>query len=343
MRQTPMSEVVKDRVESAAHALGVASPVQYVGSLLDRSFHLPVGDEKYALNALMPGYAPAQPRFRVEDPHVLRLTIEPLGPESPAITRRNEATREVRRLVGPIFGREALRFFDDRSEEWRGTSSIARLDFGAWFGSAYDGDGLRQATATYELTPWQLDSLPPSLARMVSVATDTLPALYPLFTTIGCGRHTGTHQVTFLHRGPLRVGDLEPLMRRLGLGEQLPGLLQVIGLTLGGRFELPERSVLVAIGESPEGPELTLEILLGRLPDLPGSFLDLLALGLFERPRELRALSRWLEAFTPEGSPAGPGEISVLSVRTTPKTPATVALHLRPVEFEVNHPVAAAA
>jgi hypothetical protein len=339
MPEMPMSKLVKDRVDSAARALGTASPLEYVEPLLDRSFPLPAGDEKYAMNALMPGYAPAQPRFRAEDGDVLRLTIEPLGPQSPPVSRRNEATREMRRLVGPNFGRDALDWFDDRSREFRGTSSMARLDYGAWFGTAYDADGLQSAAAIYELTPWQLQALPPGLARLVRTAVEVLPRLVPVFSTIACERDAGMHHVTCLHRGPLRVAELEPLMQRLGLEHQLPSVMQVVGLALGGRFELPPGSLLVGVGETPEGPELTLEIVLGRLDDVPGSFLDLLALGLFERPKELRSLTRWLQAFTPEDRAGGPGEISVLTVRATPRTPARVQLHLRPVEFEVRRPV----
>jgi len=75
--------------------------------------------------------------------------------------------------------------------------------------------------------------------------------------------------------------------------------------------------------------------MLGMVPDLPPQFLDLLALGLSERPRQLRAMARWLRAFTPEGQD-WPGEFSVLSVRTSPQTPARVALYLRPVECEIS-------
>ena len=70
------------------------------------------------------------------------------------------------------------------------------------------------------------------------------------------------------------------------------------------------------------------------LPDVPAGFLDLLALGLSERPRELHALGRWLRAMTSE-SHEWPGEFSVLSVSATPRTPARVSLYLRPAEFEV--------
>jgi hypothetical protein len=335
MTPIPAAEPVKRRLTVAAKSLGVADPTQFVGGLIDRSFPLPLGDEKVARNALMPGYAPAQPRFHTGDGDVLRFVIEPLGPESSPVTRRHEATREMRRLVGPIFGRDALKYFDKRSEEWRGLSSISRLDYGAWFGTAYDNDGLKSATVTYELHPWQLNALPPSLARLVVTATDSLPTLMPLFTSIACAREAGDHGVTFLHRGPLRLSDLDPLMQRLGLAHQLPGVMQIVGLTLGGRFHLPDGAVLVGLAETPEGPELKLEILLGRLPDVPTSFLDLLALGLAERPRELRALVRWLQAFTPEDEGSA-GEISVLSIRTTPRTTPRVALHLRPIEFEVG-------
>ena len=68
---------------------------------------------------------------------------------------------------------------------------------------------------------------------------------------------------------------------------------------MGGRFELPGESVLLGLGESQDGVELKLEILLGRVPDIPPQFLDLLALGLSERPQHLMGLVRWLRAFTP--------------------------------------------
>ena len=105
--------------------------------------------------------------------------------------------------------------------------------------------------------------------------------------------------------------------------------MQVFGLALGGRFELPEQSVLLGLGQTDEGPELELYVLLGLLPDLPPNFLGLLNLGLSERPRELLALGQWLEAFTPDEANR-PGKFSVLSVRVTPRTSGKVSLYLRP-------------
>ncbi len=119
------------------------------------------------------------------------------------------------------------------------------------------------------------------------------------------------------------------------MSHQLPGLLQAVGLTLGGRFELPERSVLVGLGEGSDGPEVKLEVLLGAVPDVPAGFLDLLALGLAERPRQLQALGRWLWAFTPDAYDR-PGEFSVMSVRVTPQSAARISLYLRPIEFEIR-------
>jgi hypothetical protein len=110
--------------------------------------------------------------------------------------------------------------------------------------------------------------------------------------------------------------------------------MQTIGLALGGRFDLPDRSTLIAFGQTSEGPEFELYVLLGMIPDVPANFLDLLALGLTERPRELQAMIRWLQAFTPEDRD-WPGNFSVLSVRTTALSPPRLSLYLRPVEFEV--------
>src|SRR5712664_993234 len=157
----------------------------------------------------------------------------------------------------------------------------------------------------------------------------------PVSTTIRCGREAGSQRVTFLHRGPLRLANLAPLLERLGLSHQLPSILKVAGVALGGRFELPERSVLLGIQETSEGPELKLEILLNMLPDLPPNFLDLLALGLSERPHKLHALGHWLRAFTPP-SLEWPGDFSVMSMRVTPRTSARVSLYLRPTDLEVR-------
>jgi hypothetical protein len=88
------------------------------------------------------------------------------------------------------------------------------------------------------------------------------------------------------------------------------------------------------MGVTPEGPEFEIYVLMGMIPDVPPNFLDLLTLGLSERPRELTALIEWLRAYTPE-SGEWPGRFSIMSVRATPRSPPRVSLYLRPIEFEI--------
>ena len=335
MSQAPMSEAIARRLRRASRKLGTVDPVPMVRPLLERTFSLPQGDGKYAGNALTPGAAPFEPSYSETQPNVLRFTVEPLPPGASNIDRRDEATREMRRLVRGMFGREALHWFDGRSEAWRGFGSGADLTYGAFFGSSYDPDGLFASKVHYETSPNQLGALPVPLLGVVNRTLDLMPSLRPLFTTLACHREHGGQGITFLQRGPLRLADLAPLLRELGLDHQLPGIMQIVGLALGGRFDLPEQSVLLELGHTREGPEVEIHILLGMIPDVPPNFLDLLTLGLSERPRELQAMIRWLQAFTPEDRD-WPGNFSILSVRAAAASPPRISLHLRPVEFEVS-------
>lgn len=340
MAAQPMSSAIAQRLQQAARKLGTVNPVTFLKPLLDRTFSLPVGHYKYANNALTPGAAPFEPSYSELQPNKLRFTVEPLGPGASGMDRRDEATREMRRLIRPAFGQEALRWFDERSEAWRGLGSGTRLNYGAFFGSSYDRDGLYGSKVYYETLPNQIESLPYSLFGLATLTLRQLPNLYPLFTTIACQRELGSQRLTFLHRGVLRLNDLSPLLQEMGLSHHLPGIMQILGLVLGGRFDLPDQSVLLAVGNASDGPEFELYALLGMIPDVPPNFLDLLALGLNERPRELQALIRWLQAFTPE-SAEWPGNFSVLSVRVTPTSRPRVSLYLRPAEFEVPEQVTA--
>jgi hypothetical protein len=331
----PMAAHVKQSLAHASHALGVRDPLPYMGSLIDRTFCRPDDDIGYADNRLAPGAVPFEPSFSEAEPNMLRFTIEPLGPGASPLARRDEATREMRRLVAPVFGREALRWFDERSEEWRGFGGLGWMSYGAWFGSAFDEDGLYATKIYYELAPAQIEALAPNLARLTRMVMTEMPTLAPIFTSIGCKKDTGSQRVTFQHRGPLAVASLGPLMNRLGIGHQLPSLMRVVGVALGGRFELPNGGVLIGMRDTPEGVELKLEILLAALPDLPARFLDLLRLGLAERPRQVAALERWLTAFGVDDA-SEQGHFSVLSVRVTPKSQARISLYVRPIEFEMR-------
>lgn len=322
------------RLRQAAHRLGTVDPVPSVSALLERSFSLPQGDPRYGNNALTPGAAPLEPSYSELQSGALRFNLQPLGPEASGADRRDEATREMRRLVNSFIGREALRWFDERSEPWRGFATGSNLTYGAFFGSSFDQDGLCGSKVYYESGPQQIHSLPAPLFTLASTALTLMPQLRPLFTTIAAQRGFGGQRLTFAHAQPLRIADLQPLLETLGLGSRMSGVLQILGLVLGGRFDLPAHSTLIGVGQAPDGPEVEIYVLLGMIPDLPPQFLSLLTLGLSERPRELSALERWMSAFTPEDD-VWPGRFSILSVRTSTSMPPRVSLYLRPAEFEV--------
>jgi hypothetical protein len=331
----PLAKKIKSCLMSAARKLGTADPVGPVSRLLDKTFELPEGDSRYWDNALTPRAAPIEPSFSELQPNVLRFTIEPLGPDASGLDRRDEATREMRRLISEYFGREALRWFDRRSEAWRGFGAGVNLGYGAFFGTTSDRDGLAAAKVFYETGKNQLPALPPGLLAIVRTVTSLMPGLRPLFTTLSAMRNEGGQRLTFVQPGAIRISDFQPVLDALGLGDRMPGLLQTIGLTLGGRFDLPPNSCLVAFGEDSEGyPEFELYVMLGMIPDVPPNFLQLLSLGLNERPRELIALERWLAAFTPEDD-VWPGRFSILSLRTGRRAPPRISLYLRPAEFEM--------
>lgn len=331
----PMAAHVKQSLAQASRALGVRDPLPIMGPLIERTFYRPDDDVAYAHNQLTPGAVPFEPSFSETEPDTLRFTIEPLGPGASPVARRDEATREMRRLISPFFGRDALHWFDARSEEWRGFGGLGWMNYGAWFGSAFDEDGLFAAKIYYELAPSQIDALAPRLARLTRMVMTEMPTLSPIFTSIGCKKDAASQRVTFLHKGPLALTALGPLMNRLGIGHQLPSLMRVVGVALGGRFELPNGGVLVGMRDTPEGVEMKLEILLAAVPDLPARFLDLLRLGLAERPRQVAALERWLSAFGVDDA-SEQGHFSVLSVRVTPSSPARISLYVRPIEFEMR-------
>src|SRR5262245_31528337 len=260
------------RLSRAANRLGTVDPVPSVRGLLERTFSLPEGDPRYANNALTPGAAPLEPSYSELQPGTLRFNLQPLGPDASGTDRRDEATREMRRLVDIFFGREALRWFDEESEPWRGLGTGSNLTYGAFFGTSYDRDGLYDSKVYYEAGPGTIHSLPASLFGLVSTTLTVMPQLRPLFTTIAAGRDLGSQRITFAHRQPLRVADLQPLLDALGLGHRMPGLLQILGLALGGRFDLPQNSTLIGVGLAPDGPEIEVYVLLGVIPDLPADF-----------------------------------------------------------------------
>ena len=257
--------------------------------------------------------------------------MEPLGPGALPDSRTHEASREMRRLVGEGFGNSALRWFDERSENWR-RSSRGGTRFGAWFGLGVDPWGLQEAKVYYEFRPGDLDSLPPNLQQAARVAMQCLPRLVPIFTSIACKRQSGVQRLYFFHEGDLRLLDLEPMLNRLGIGHQLPNLLAAAGVILGGRFILPEGSVILGIRDTNKGMEVKLDVLLGGMPDPPPQMYDLINMVMAERPHSQSELRRWVQAMTPDEL-SGPGHISVVSFRVMREMPTRCSIYLRPAGY----------
>lgn len=333
----PLALNLENKLMRVSRSLGAADPFTPLKDLFMRTFPYPNGDPRYRDNALMPMAPPFEPSFSESQPGLVRYTIEPLPPEAGAIDRRDESTREMRRLLGNYMGPDSLYWFDRASEPWRGFGSTnGGLNYGAFFGNSYDRDGLYASKVYYEAPGGRidLDDLPMGLARIVQTALAMVPGLQPMFTTLSAQRDQAGQRLTFAATQPLRLADLQPVLDALGLGHRLPGIMQMIGLVLGGRFELPAASALLAFGNGPNGPDFEIYVLLNVIPDVPPSFLSLLTLGLTERPRGLAALERWMNAFTPEDE-YWPGRFSIFSLRTDAVSPARVSLYLRPVEFDL--------
>jgi hypothetical protein len=336
MGRDPLSQRVKARLTSASRSLRTANPRSFVEGMIEDSFAYPEGDPRYARNALLPGAAPIEPVFRTAMPQSLSFNLEPLGPDATGSDRRDMASREMRRLVGDNFGSEALHWFDGASESQRGMARSAALNYGAFFGSSFDGGGLQSATVTYEGGNGSLmGEVNPALARLIGASMAAMPGMRPIFTTLVAGRDYGSQWVTFLITNSFRLADMQAMLDELGLGAKLASILQVVGVALGGRFDIPSGAALVAFGRGPQGVELELQIMLDAIPDVPPNFLQLLTMNLRERPRELGALERFLEAFTPEDN-VWPGRFSILGIRIGPNGPPKVSLFLRPIEFEIT-------
>ena len=237
----------------------------------------------------------------------------------------------MRRIVESHFGSNALRWFDERSEPWRGSRLDGAARFGAWFGLGADAAGVQESKVYYELRPGDFDGLPANLQHASRVAMSVLPGLVPIFTSIACGRKRGAQRIYFYHRGDLRLLDLEPLLHRLGIGNQLPNLLAAAGVVLGGRFVLPEGSTILGIRDTEKGIELKLDVMVAGVPDPPPQMYNLFKMALAERPQSVRALNNWVQAMTPDEEwEHGPGSISVVSFKVVPQTNTRCSLYIRP-------------
>jgi len=322
IRQTSAAQTAMRLLDGASQKLGAVSPahVRELSRVLDDSLPYPVGDPAYAESRML------ETDFNETAPDSLAFVVAPGGPCASTSDRVALATQAMTELVGRHMGAQAQRWFQGRAEP---QASARSYGWGASLGSALDGDGVRESYVTYEWGPELMDTLPATLYRVARAALNTLPGLRPVFSTIRCGRASGSQQVTFELERATPLSSFQPLMEALGLGAQHASLMTTAAFLMGARYTLPPETARITLRPFRGGIELRLDINLDALPDPPERLLPLLRMQMTERPAGARALDRWLMALTPEGFP-GPGTVSTLTVWVRPNMPARVGLFLRP-------------
>lgn len=321
-----VASMAKSLLRRASRNLGVADPVSVVSRVLDESLSFRVGEQRGN---------PFAPSFAETVPESLGFQVAADGPGVTAADRVETSTRALQDVVGANFGPRALSWLDGKLEEVRGPDYRRSAHYGASFGSSFDRDGVTESYAQYEWGPTMIDTLPAPLLRTVRVVMQDLPALQPAFSTIRCGRSSGSQQVSFTLDRPLPLAALQPLMEHLGLGSRHASLMSALGFVLGARFTLPADSALLTLRPTHAGIELRLDVNLDALPDPPAHLIALMRLQMTERPKSLQGLDRWLMALTPDGYP-GPGTVSVLSAWVRADHAARIAIYLRPALFDAE-------
>jgi hypothetical protein len=317
------ADSAKQLLQVASQRLHTVNPTPMIGRVLEDSMPLPPGDAAYAA-----GQPPLEPNFSEVSGRNLAFMMNTVGPYAPPADRLETATQAMRWMVNNQFGPEALYWLDGRIEPVKGRHGRG-MRWGARYGAGFDRHGVMESLVTVEWGPELMDSLPPHLYRLARLAMELLPGLRPAFSTIRCGRRSGSQQITFAVEYPLALSSLKPLMDQLGLGHQHAGLMSATAFLLGARFTLPPHTAMLTLLPTNVGPELRLDVNLDALPDPPQQMAPLLSLQMGERPTSLRQLEEWLTALTPDNH-TGPGTVTVLSIRVRPDMAARVALYLRP-------------
>src|SRR5688500_14895516 len=115
-----------------------------------------------------------------------------------------------------------------------------------------------------------MDSLSAPLFNATKMTIHSLQCVRPAYSSIRCGRYSGTQQVTLTVESALPLANLQPLMQNLGLGHQHAGLMSACALILGARFTLPPDTSTITLRPLRNGIEFRLDVMLEALPDTPG-------------------------------------------------------------------------
>jgi len=313
--------LAKELISRAACTLHTANAADALSRVLEEALPYPAGHHAYRGDEL-------QPMFAETGPHMLAMEMQTGGPGSTPRDRIESSTEAMSDLIGRNFGGEALSWFLSRAEPARdGASHTVRN--GTSLSSVFDRNGLSESMVRYAWGPELMDALPGKLYQIARIAAESLPGLRPTFSAIRCGRTSGSQHVTFEIDQALPLNALKPVMDNLGLGHQHAGLMSACAFLLGARFTLPPGAAAITLRPCRTGVEMRLDVNLDMIGDVPPTLVPLLRMQIFDRPQSMRALDRWISAWTPEGYNS-PGCPSVLSLIVRPDMPARIALYLKP-------------
>ncbi len=324
-------EVITSGLSRRAERLGVADPVAIIGAeAFLRGYTLSATDPYYARNPLTPGYLPIEYSFSELSPTALRFATVLLGPGADDRSRNRITSELVRRLVRRHSAPRVLEWLERESRPWTECEKPAN----AYFGVVTDASGLAGLKTYYVVPEDRLDEIPPDLLRGVKLARRSLEGLELIGLSLDCGRLEAAHRIYLRRAGELRLEDLAPMVRRLGLGAHWPGLSETLSVLAGRQRSVPSKSLVVGLGQGARGYELKLELLLDTFVDPP------LRLGTLEavvgryRSQVLPGLRTWLGAMALDGS-APDGFLSVASVRLDPAGRQALAFYMLPGESRI--------
>lgn len=330
MAMSRAADAAKSLLRSASWHLGTRDPtdLDVLSGALDESLDWDLGEP-----VTTGPRGPFEPFHAENARNLLAFEVAPGDRHASPGDRVSVATHAMRSLIGSQLGRDALHWFDERSEPLHGRAISAHTGLGAAFHAGVDGEGMVEASATYAWPSGITGDFPMGVIHMVQTAQAHLPGLEPFLTTLRTTRSSAHQQLVFDITQDTQLTDFEPLMSAFGVGHQHGSLMTLTAFVLGAQYTLPGRSSTLALMRSRNGIEMRLDVNLDALPTPPQQLLPLLRLPLSERPAAKAGLDRWLTAMTPEGF-HGPGSVNVLSIRVRKDMPARLAVFLRPVAFD---------
>ena len=212
---------------------------------------LPSGDPAYRAGRAF------EPRFSETSSGSLAFSVQvpENGPAGRAVSRRRArrsgtcwaATSADRPCAGSTANRRA--------------QSIVGNGDSATVVSAFDRDGFREAQVTYLWGPWFTDGLPDAALRVGRDRDDHGAGCRSRPSPRSGPRAPERQPVDDLPAGAeLPLAALEPMMDRLGLGQQHQSLMTAVAFALGARYTLPAGSAMLTLPPIGTGIELRLDV-----------------------------------------------------------------------------------